>query len=219
MRWGLTVAFGGSRINGVITKIRATCFSTITSAVSAPTINARSTVPPKYLGTDSPKTFVVTGNGKAVFTAKLNKESRGADKVFAVFTNPAVKDKDGNIVEHVMESLANAAMLTDATADHVTFSFNLPDVNGSQNGVWTLKELRLYGVYDENGKYYGYAQEEGKPDTYYVLKGGAEDVYTVINKFDVTVDKATINNNAAFMTEQNLPAGISQFPDFFQHHI
>lgn len=176
--------------------------NTITNATYADTITVRSKEPPIYGGAEGMSSLMVLGsNEDAVYSAKL-KNADGADTVTAVFTNPVLVDSNtGKPVEKVVEMIktnsSSAVMLAEAqTDDYSVFSFKMPanDSISSQNGVWTLKELRVYGVYDSSGSFYGTADgtpngalAEGAKGAYYTLAGQSADVYTVVDK--VTLDK------------------------------
>ncbi len=183
--------------------------NTITSAVSAPTIRSISTTPPSYVESNTEQLMIMQDGGTAAVTATFS-DVESVEELQAVFTN----EQNGVVTEYPVvgapaESKTKQSDSTEGVLAQYTFAIpkrNADGMENIQNGVWTLKEFRVYGVYDAAGNYYGKGTEEGEPDTYYTLMAHATDVYTVVKDFVVTVSSRSFGSSAdtGFMTPHTL---------------
>lgn len=180
--------------------------NTITNVTQADTISVRSISPVSYIDSDTPALQILRNN-TATYSANL----RNADVLTgatAVFTNPAY--------ENGREVLVNLP----ANSEEVIFA--IPKGNGDiQNGAWTVKELRVSGVYDEHGYYYDCDPVTGeKTDdaraAYYTLPVGEE--YVVVSSIDlkekpvlVELGKDAQGNRTKLFMEAHSLSGLTDY--------
>lgn len=181
----------------------------ITEYNIAATITAQATNPPDYTLLDLPVFDNASGayvsdllimsdvnnpdNGTvrgAYYVVKLH-ESLGAESFTAVFI-----DAKGN--EHLVTT-ADRKEINDGTGD-IEVSFKIPSQNafGNSNGDWYVKEIRIAGVYDANGKFYGETDNPGDNygGPYYLLTNAAEKLheFSVLQSLTTNLTPITVNN-------------------------
>lgn len=123
--------------------------STLNKAVTAPTITAISSNPPRYISKEGFGEKFALGSSAAFSVRMKNADSATLD---AVLTN---ENDETYYVRGVMD---------DQGAEQV-FTFTLPIVNGTQSGTWTLQNLYMTNVYGgEDNILYDGSIENG-PDT------------------------------------------------------
>jgi len=160
----------------------------LTSATSASVITCRSTDPPVLNAVLSKQEQIIHSiSGVEAYYAVQLSEVDGADGVWVVYEGvndpiPFVSGSDGEY--------------------HFPFPTNQ---HGNQNGVWTVKEIRVKGVYDAAGNFYGDGEDAKEP--YYILDptaDGALTTFTVIDEIDIKVDSG-VTLDGVFMQEHDLP--------------
>lgn len=160
----------------------------LTAAVSASVITCRSKEPPAITSVLNTKPQIIhTADSEVAYYSVGLSNVDGADGIWAVF--------DG----------VDDPIPFESGADGV-YRFPFPtNQHGNQNGVWTVKEIRVKGVYDAAGNFYGDG-EEAKAE-YYALDpkaGSALTTFTVIDVVDIRVDNGG-TLDGVFMQEHDLP--------------
>lgn len=160
----------------------------LTAAVSASVITCRSKEPPSLDSVLNTQAQIVhrAASDVAYYSAAFSNVD-GADGIWAVF-----------------EGVTDPIPYKDSVDG--TYRFPFPtNQHGNQNGVWTVKEIRVKGVYDAAGNFYGDG-EDAKAE-YYVLDPkleGAITTYTVVDVVDIRMSQA-VTLNGTFMQQHDLP--------------
>ncbi|MBQ7873777.1 MAG: hypothetical protein IJ306_01250 [Oscillospiraceae bacterium] len=168
----------------------------ITMATTSTTFTMISPEPPSYAGitNKSEYTFDPTGNAKM----EVNIKQSATAAVWAIIT-----DENGNEYEVKGTPLP-------ADSETTTWQFVIPDKKtgkqiGTQNGIWKMKEVRVWNYYDTNGNY---ITEE---DDYMVITEVATDrpAMKVVETFTVSFAPGQSQEfNGAFM-ENHAISGIN----------
>lgn len=195
--------------------------NTVTNAIKAATISARSVTPLKYTGSALSKgigSAHVTGTFVALAAASdpayyaITLENVDAlEALKAVFKYKTGVDAQGNPTYYTFEPVD----YVDAVGN--TFYFLLPQYNSNgvllRNGEWVVDAIMVSGAYDDNGFYYGtYPAEtdelKGEFLTIYPTVGVNKDPYTftVMDQFEADLNKSpsVTVSGGSFMSAQNL---------------
>lgn len=171
----------------------------ITVAESAPVITVQAVDPPQYLGSamyyenESTADFVIMDNDATVYYGVNLDNASGAERFEAVMTDPTGKS-------WTISMLSTDSQINDDGTG--VYKFVIPDTtSGNKNGLWTVTEIRVYGVYDREGNYYGDDMEGVTAvEPYYRIDESIDEDYpyqfTIIDEFDISVDNALVLNNA-----------------------
>ena len=172
--------------------------NTIENYISAPSIQA---MPPEdaYYFNNYTEEYQYAPKMNAVMTIGIA-YSNAATKVEATITNGT----NTAVVEGVMG--LEAEDQGDKSVN--LWSFTIPKVNDSQEGEWTLKDIKMYGVYYDD-QYYD--EENGK-----TLDLTAENIYTkVANYLYVTLDVSNDREfNGYFMDDHKVTDTTVTIADF-----
>lgn len=181
----------------------------ITVANTAPTISVYSLDPPQYVNgylsynNNSYTTGIVVANDSNTisYVAVMDNVS-GAEKVEAVFTDPSGKT---NVVVVSSQFVENSDGST-------SVYFTIPNTSNKdyKSGKWVVTSLRAYGVYDEDGNFYGTSDD---PDfvpyaEFYPLAPNYE--FSIVDNVSVSIDSdnyvtiGSADSAAEFMSEQTV---------------
>lgn len=200
----------------------------ITFAESAPTIVSQPTDPPSYEGgnlyqngadiTLPANNILALNDTQNLFFKVETKNATTAYKVVLL-----LKDYNNQMHEVVIEEGVGedgASYFEDNT-----YYFAIPDnMTGTRNGQWTVTGVKLYGVYDAAGNYYGEADPENPELDPYKESFDLEftSTFTLIDEFSVSVPNTTVTLGkdangkitGSFMQEQPLGTKIEFGVDF-----
>lgn len=177
-------------------------------ATSAPSITSRSKEPPVIVMTSSGKdpSRLTTGSNLIVFDDDTNtayyvtdlKNVESATSVTVVMVTP-----NGEVTLTIDDTTAREQgyFVTDEETGVTTAYFRIPTDLKTMNGQWTVTEIRVDGVYDAAGKYYGSDSDDAEAD-YYSLSTSFS--FNVLKDVSAELGTLTLDNGAEFMSAQSL---------------
>lgn len=195
----------------------------LTNATSAPTITCRDVKPVKYVGsfeaysnnlTDTPGLLVMTDSSPVYYVAQIVNADTATDM------QVLLKDPSGKV---------HTVPVTKFDGDAYYFQIPTSDTDGksiSMHGVWQVMEIRMGGVYDAEGNYYGTDFADAVAEYYSILPATISDDssdgeaatvaetaanihdFTIVNSFDVAVTNGLTlgseDSAADFLASQSL---------------
>lgn len=200
----------------------------ITVSDKASTVNCYALTPPSYLrgymyyGSTNYADVLVKKDSTTVYYVVVMEDADTATTIDLVVKNPSNQEVT---IKYNLADTSSQHYLVKNSDGTVSVFFALPNTTntavatGNQNGVWTVTNIRCYGVYDAAGNFYGSSDDPDfvvyKPyldiDEFYGNDTLVDDTFAIVDTVTVSVaagDLVTMGSAesaAAFMTEQQVP--------------
>ncbi len=128
----------------------------ITYATTSPLFTIQSLEPPSYVGIVEDQEYQFAPDGGAAIITEIN-YSRTA-KVLGVLTNDKELGREYEVLGTV-ENISDVLSLWTFKIPE-TGNYNVSETDKTQDGNWTLKEIRIWNYYDKDGNFVGDIMDE-----------------------------------------------------------